>query len=109
MHGTAIEGLAYHNGRGQTMMGDGKIGSWGGAKIKGEVLKCDLFWKKFLHSDLYKLCLKQKRNIAELFPYMTMFFMRKITLLGNGVKISMFVNQSHINKPECNLSRIRIK
>ena len=38
-----------------------------------------------------------------------MFFDEKLALRGNGVKISRFVNQSNINKPEFDLARIRLK
>ena len=37
------------------------------------------------------------------------FLWGKLTLWGNGLKISRFVNQSNINKPEFDLAQIRLK
>ena len=57
---------------------------------------------------MLNLCLKQKREISEFFPDTTDFLGAKLALQGNGVKISIFVNQSDMNKLEFGLARIQI-
>ena len=63
-HGVSIEGV----------VGEGESVSWVSAQTKGEVRKCKLTKKMFLHSDLLKLCLKKKYNIAKFFPNTTIFY-----------------------------------
>ena len=55
------------------VLGEVKSVSWGGARTKGEVHKCEFTKNMFLHSDLLKLCLKGKHNISEFFPDTTVF------------------------------------
>ena len=62
-NGAAVEGLADRNGHRQKVVGEGKSVSWGGAQTKGKGRECELTKNMFLHSDLLKLCLKEKRKI----------------------------------------------
>ena len=64
----AVEELADRNGHRRKVVGEGKSVSWGGARTKGKAHECKLTKKMFLHSDLLKLCLKEKRKINEFFP-----------------------------------------
>ena len=50
-----------------------KSGMGGGARSKGEVRECDFDRKMFLHSDMFKLCLKKKHDITKLFLDTIMF------------------------------------
>ena len=59
--------------------------------------------------SLLKLCLKIKCDISKFLPDTIMFLMRKRAEWDNGIKISIFVNQSNINKPEFNLAQRRLK
>ena len=56
------------------VVGEGKIGSWGGAQIKCEVHECELTKNMFFQSDFLQLCLKEKRKIPEFLPYNTVFY-----------------------------------
>ena len=73
-NGDTVEGLADSNGHRRKVVGEGKSVSWEGARTKGKGRECKLTKKMFLHSDLLKLCLKEKRNINELFPDTTVFY-----------------------------------
>ena len=64
-NGASVEGLADRNVHRRKVVGEGKSVSWGGARTKGKGRECELAKKKFLHSDLLKLCLKKKRKINE--------------------------------------------
>ena len=55
------------------VVGEGEIGSWGGAQTKGEVHEWKLTKNMFFNSDLLQLCLKKKRRITEFFPDTTIF------------------------------------
>ena len=70
----AVEGVADRNGHIQKVGGEGKNVSWGCSRTKGKGHECELTKKKFLHSDLLKLCLKRKYNITEFFPDTTVFY-----------------------------------
>ena len=72
-NGAAVEGLSDSNGHTRKVAGEGKIVSWWGAWNKGKGHECELTKKMFLHSDLLKLCLKEKHNISEFFPDTTVF------------------------------------
>ena len=67
-NGDAVEELADRNGHRRKVVGKGESVSWGGARTKGKGCECQLTKNMFLHSDLLKLCLKEKRNINEFFP-----------------------------------------
>ena len=73
-NGAAVEGMDDRNGHIQKVVGEGESVSWGGARIKGKGRECELTKKMFLHSDMLKLCLKEKHNIAEFFPDTTVFY-----------------------------------
>ena len=73
-NGATVEGLADSNGHRRKVLGEGESVSWGGAPTKGKGRKCKLTKNIFLHSDLLKLCLKEKHNISEFFPDTTMFY-----------------------------------
>ena len=70
----AVEGLADRNGHRRKMVGEGKSVSWGGAQTQGMGHKCKHNKNMFLHSGLFKLCLKKKHNITEFFPDTTVFY-----------------------------------
>ena len=70
----AVEGLADKNGHIWKVVGEGKSVSWGGARAKGKECECEIAKNMFLKSDLLKLCLKKKQNIAEFFPDKTVFY-----------------------------------
>ena len=59
------------------MAGDDKCGSWVGMQSKGYGGECYIDGNKLLNIDLLNLCLKQKRDIAELFLDTTVFFDEK--------------------------------
>ena len=86
MNGDAVEGLADRNGHRRKVVGEGKSFSWGGALTKGKGRECELTKKKFLNSDLLKLCLKKKRKINEFFPDTTVFKIRELALRTNEIK-----------------------
>ena len=69
----AVEGVADRNGRRRKLVGEGKSVSWGGARNTFKGRDCELTKKRFLHSDLLKLCLEKKHNINEFFPDTTVF------------------------------------
>ena len=73
-NGSAVERLADRNGHRRKVVGEGKSVSWGGARTKGKGCKYKLTKNIFLHSDLLRLCLKKKHNIAEFFPDTTVFY-----------------------------------
>ena len=73
-NGPAVEELAENNGHRQKVVGEGGSVSWGGARTKGKERECELTKNMFLHSDLLKLCLKEKHNITEFFPDTTFFY-----------------------------------
>ena len=85
-NGSAVEGLADRNGHRRKVVGEGKIVSWVGARTKGKGRECELTKKMFLHSDLLKLCLKEKRNINEFFLDTTFFAIIKLSLRTNDIK-----------------------
>ena len=64
------------------MVGEGKSVSWVGARTKGKGRDCKLTKKIFLHSDMLKLCLKKKHNIADCFPDTTVFYDLKARVAG---------------------------
>ena len=61
-NGAAVEGLADRNGHRQKVVGEGEIVSWIGARTKVKERECKLTKNMFLHSDLFKLCLKKNRR-----------------------------------------------
>ena len=69
-----FEGIADRNGHRRKVVGEGKSVSWGGVRTNGEGRECKLNKNMFLHSDLFKLCLRKKYNITELFPDTTVFY-----------------------------------
>ena len=73
-NGAAVEGLADRNGHRRKVVGEGESVSLGGVRTKGKGRECKLTKNMFLHSDLLKLCLKKKHNIAEFFPDTTVFY-----------------------------------
>ena len=73
-NGAAVEGISDRNGNRRNVVGEGNIVSWGGAQTKGKGCECKLTRNIFLHSDILKLCLKKKYNIAEFFPDTTVFY-----------------------------------
>ena len=73
-NGDSVEGLADRNGHRQKVVGEGKSVSWGGARTKVKGRECELTKKMFLHSDLFKLCLKKNREINGFFPDTTVFY-----------------------------------
>ena len=73
-NGGAFEGLADRNGHRRKVVGEGKSVSWVGAQNKGKGRECELTKNMFLHSDLFKMCLKKKHNISEFFPDTTDFY-----------------------------------
>ena len=73
-NGAPVEGLADRNGHRNKVVGEGKSFSWGGARTKGKGRECKLTKKMFFHSDLLKLCLRNKRKNNELFPDTTVFY-----------------------------------
>ena len=70
----AFEGLADRNGHRRKVVGEGKSVSWVGAQNKGKGRECELTKNMFLHSDLFKMCLKKKHNISEFFLDATVFY-----------------------------------
>ena len=73
-NGASVEGLTDRNGHRRKVVGKGKSISWGGERTKGKGRKCKLTKKMFLHSDLWKLCLKKKQKTNEFFPDTTVFY-----------------------------------
>ena len=73
-NGAAVEGLADRNGHRLKVVGEGESVSLGDARTKGEGRECKLTKNMFLHSDLLKLCLKEKREINEFFLDTTVFY-----------------------------------
>ena len=69
-----FEGIADRNGHRRKVVGEGKSVSWGGVRNNGEGCECEINKNMFMHSDLFKLCLKKKHNITELFPDTTVFY-----------------------------------
>ena len=67
-NGAAVEGLDDRNWHIRKVVGEGKSVSWGDARTKGKEHEYELTNKMFFHSDLLKLCLKEKHNISEFFP-----------------------------------------
>ena len=76
-NGAVIQGLDDRNGHRQKVVGEGKGVSWGGARTKGKGCECKLTKNMFLHSDLLKLCLNKKHNIADFFPDTIFFYYYK--------------------------------
>ena len=72
-NGATVEGLDDINGHIWKVIGEGESVSWGGVRTKVKGRECELTKKMFLHSDLLKLCLKKKHNIADFF-HDTIFF-----------------------------------
>ena len=70
----SVEVLDDRNGHKQNVVGEGKSVIWGGARTKGKGRECKRTKNMFLHSDLLKLCLKEKRKISEFFPDTTAFY-----------------------------------
>ena len=85
-NGASVEVLADRNGHRRVVVGEGKSVSWGGARTKGKGRECELIKTMFLHSDLLKLCLKEKRKINELFLDTTVFTIRKLAMRTNDIK-----------------------
>ena len=73
-NGAELEGIADINGHRKKEVGKGKSVSWGGAQTKCEGCKCELTKNMFFHSDLLKLCHKEKRKITEFFTDTTVFY-----------------------------------
>ena len=69
-----MSGLIDRNGHRLKVVGEGKSVSWGGARTKGKGRECERTKKKFLNSDLLKLCLNKKRKINEFLPDTTVFY-----------------------------------
>ena len=61
-NGAAIEGMDDRNGHRWKVVGESKIVSWVCARTKGKGRECELTKNIFLHSDLLKLCLKEKKH-----------------------------------------------
>ena len=74
VNGASVEGLADSNGNRKKEVGKGKSDSWRGARNKGEGRECKLTKNMFFHSDLLKLCRKERRKITEFFPDTTYFY-----------------------------------
>ena len=72
-NGAAVEGLADRNGHIRKVVGEGKSVSWGGARNKDNGRECKITKKMFLHSDIFKLCLRKKHSISEFFPGTAVF------------------------------------
>ena len=66
-NGDAVEGLADRNGHRRKVVGEGKNVSWRGARTKGKGQECKLTKNMILHSDIFKLRLKEKHKITEFF------------------------------------------
>ena len=64
----AFEGLADRNWHIKKELGKGGSFSWGSARTKGGGRECELTKKMLFHSDLLKLCHKEKLNITEFLP-----------------------------------------
>ena len=73
-NGAAVEGLTDRNGHRRLVLVEGKSVSWGGARTRGKRRNFELTKKMFLHSDLLKLCMKEKHNISDFFPDTTFFY-----------------------------------
>ena len=73
-NGDAVEGLADRNGHRRKVIGEGKSFSWGVARTKVKGRECKLTKKMILHSDMLKLCLKEKHKNTEFFPDTTLFY-----------------------------------
>ena len=76
-HARAVEGV----------VGEGKSFSWGGAQTKGEVHKCKLTNKIFLHSDLLTSLSSSRTPLF--------YTIIKLALRTNGIKIWRAINQSN--------------
>ena len=74
VNGAEVMGIADRNGHRCNEVGEGESVSWGGARTKGEGRKCELTKNMFFHSDLLKLCHKEKRKLTEFFPDTTVFY-----------------------------------
>ena len=72
-NGATVDVMADRNGHRRKVVGEGKSVNWGGARTKGKERECELTKNTFLHSDLLKLCLKEKQKINEFFPDTTFF------------------------------------
>ena len=70
----AVEGIADINGHRCKEVVEGESVSWWGAQTKDEACQCELTKNMFFHSDLLKLCHKEKRKITEFFPDSTVFY-----------------------------------
>ena len=73
-NGAAVEGLLVRNRHIKKEVGKGKSISWGVARSKGESCDCKLTKKTLFHSDLLKLCHKEKRKITDFFPDTTFVY-----------------------------------
>ena len=82
VNGASVEELADSNGNRLKVVGEGKRVSWGGSWFEGKERECELNKKIFLHSDLLKLCLREKRKISEFLPDTTFFYDHK-TCISN--------------------------
>ena len=66
-NGATVDVLSDRNGHRRKVVGEGENISWGGARTKGKGRECKLTKNMFLHSDLLKLCLKEKNKITDSF------------------------------------------
>ena len=82
----AVEGLVDRNVHRRKVVGEGESVSWGCARTKGKGRECELTKNIFLHSDLLKLCLKEKQKINEFFLDTNFFPIRKLALRTNDIK-----------------------
>ena len=59
-NGAEVEGIADINGHIKKEICKWESVSWGGARTKDEGRECELTKNMFFHSDLLKLCQKEK-------------------------------------------------
>ena len=74
INGSSVEGLSDRNVHRQKVVGEGESVSWGVARTKGKGREWKITKNTFLHSDLLKLCLKEKHNITDFFPDTNVFY-----------------------------------
>ena len=94
-NGAAVEGLPARNGHRKKVLGEGKSVSWGGVRNKGKGHECKLTKKMFLHSDLFKLCLKKNTTSVSSSMTQLCFTIIKLALRTNEMNRERAVNQSN--------------
>ena len=88
-NGSVVEGIYDRDEHKWKLVGEVKSFCWGFAWTKGEAHECKLTKNMFLHIYFLDFCLKQKHNITELFSDKTVFTIRKLAFLGNGLNIEI--------------------